>query len=193
MFPGRWLRRSPPCLILVRTRTRKTERLQMGRQTKRSTTPWSWGTGKKRFKIDLNVTETKNRTVTETLSPVADLGQDKKDNEDEPDAKKQKFDTLSLRNRDVTETLSPLENWTKLSLSFISSPSTTKTTQNHKITKQYCCHVASSKESIFWTPRLVIVVVDTRPLSVPFLFRPSLSRTNRLDTKIGNCTTAPQL
>ena len=55
----------------------------------------------------------KNRTVTETLSPVEDLGQDKKDNEDEPDAKKQKFDTLSLRNRDVTETLSPLENWTK--------------------------------------------------------------------------------
>ena len=55
----------------------------------------------------------KIRTVTETLSPVEDLGQDKKDNEDEPDAKKQKFDTLSLRNRDVTETLSPLENWTK--------------------------------------------------------------------------------
>ena len=52
----------------------------------------------------------KNRTVTETLSPVEDLGQDKKDNEDEPDAKKQKFDTLSLRNRDVTETLSPLDN-----------------------------------------------------------------------------------
>ena len=48
--------------------------------------------------------------MTETLSPVEELGQDKKkDNEDEPDAKKQKFDTLSLRNRDVTETLSPLE------------------------------------------------------------------------------------
>ena len=47
--------------------------------------------------------------------------------------------------------------------------------KQHKITKQYCCHVASSKESIFWTPRLVIVVVDTRPLSVPFLFRTSLS------------------
>ena len=45
------------------------------------------------------------RTVTETLSPVDDLGQDKAD---EPDAKKQKFDTLSLRNRDVKETLSPL-------------------------------------------------------------------------------------
>ena len=51
--------------------------------------------------------------MTETLSPLADLGQDKKDNKDEPDAKKQKFDTLSLRNRDVTETLSPLDNWTK--------------------------------------------------------------------------------
>ena len=48
--------------------------------------------------------------MTETLSPVVDLGQDKKDNDDEPDAKKQKFDTLSLRNRDVTETLSPLDN-----------------------------------------------------------------------------------
>ena len=46
--------------------------------------------------------------MTETLSPVVDLGQDKKDNEDEPDTKKQKFDTLSLRNREVT--LSPLDN-----------------------------------------------------------------------------------
>jgi hypothetical protein len=48
------------------------------------------------------------RTVTETLSPVSELGQDGKD-EEAPEAKKQKFDTLSLRNREVTETLSPLE------------------------------------------------------------------------------------
>ena len=68
--------------------------------------------------------------MTETLSPVADLGQDKKDNEDEPDAKKQKFDTLSLRNRDVTETLSPLDNWTKkyFSTEFLS---TTRKTINY--------------------------------------------------------------
>merc|ERR1711994_345577 len=38
--------------------------------------------------------ELRNRTVVETLSPVDDLGQDKKE---EPEAKKQKFDTLALR------------------------------------------------------------------------------------------------
>ena len=54
--------------------------------------------------------------MTETLSLVKDFGQNENgkdeadENEDEPDKKKQKFDTLSLRNRDVTETLSPLEN-----------------------------------------------------------------------------------
>merc|ERR1719370_1336169 len=47
----------------------------------------------------------RNRDVTETLSSVADLGQDKKE-EPEPE----KYDTLELRNRTVTETLSPLED-----------------------------------------------------------------------------------
>merc|ERR1711892_1591292 len=50
--------------------------------------------------------ELRNRTITETLSVVADFGQDKAD---EPTSKKQKFDTLSLRNRDVKETLSPID------------------------------------------------------------------------------------
>ena len=49
------------------------------------------------------------RTVVETLSPVEDLGQDEKqEKQDEPQAKKQKFDTLSLRTRDVIETKSPV-------------------------------------------------------------------------------------
>lgn len=46
--------------------------------------------------------ELRSRTVTETLSPVEDLGQDKEEEE--------KFDTLELRNRSVTETLSKLED-----------------------------------------------------------------------------------
>ena len=51
--------------------------------------------------------------MEETLSLVEDFGKNQKDEEtteEEPDAKKPKFDTLALRNRDVTETLSPLEN-----------------------------------------------------------------------------------
>merc|ERR1712130_728981 len=51
---------------------------------------------------DYDKLELRNRTVTETLSPLEDLGQD-------PPAKKQKYDTLELRNRDVTETLSPID------------------------------------------------------------------------------------
>merc|ERR1711890_75444 len=57
----------------------------------------------------------RNRDVTETLSPVEDLGQDKK--ETNGDAKKPEtngdaaeFDKLELRNRTVTETLSPVED-----------------------------------------------------------------------------------
>merc|ERR1712106_1303719 len=55
--------------------------------------------------------ELRNRTVTETLSPVDDLGQDPKDekangNNDE----EEKYDELELRNRTVTETLSPLDD-----------------------------------------------------------------------------------
>ena len=44
---------------------------------------------------------------------MEDFGKNQKEEEkteEEPDAKKAKFDTLALRNRDVTETLSPLEN-----------------------------------------------------------------------------------
>merc|ERR1711953_613567 len=51
--------------------------------------------------------------VEETLSLVEDFGKNQKEEEtteEEPEAKKAKFDTLALRNRDVTETLSPLEN-----------------------------------------------------------------------------------
>merc|ERR1712227_1117370 len=52
--------------------------------------------------------ELRNRTVTETLSPVEDLGQDKKEKaEDSTD----KFDKLELRNRTVTETLSLVEDF----------------------------------------------------------------------------------
>merc|ERR1711915_965712 len=52
--------------------------------------------------------ELRNRTVTETLSPVEDLGQDKKEKaEDSSD----KFDKLELRNRTVTETLSLVEDF----------------------------------------------------------------------------------
>merc|ERR1712098_425064 len=50
-----------------------------------------------------------------TLSPVDDLGQDKKDAGENGDTngkevEEKKFDELELRNRTVTETLSPLEN-----------------------------------------------------------------------------------
>merc|ERR1712244_162971 len=64
--------------------------------------------------------ELRNRTVTETLSPVEDLGQDKKekasDEDQGPETKNgvhssngngdEKYDKLELRNRTVTETLS---------------------------------------------------------------------------------------
>merc|ERR1712080_236923 len=49
----------------------------------------------------------RNRDVTETLSPVEDLGQDKKKPETNGDAAE--FDKLELRNRTVTETLSPVD------------------------------------------------------------------------------------
>merc|ERR1719295_2184371 len=52
----------------------------------------------------------RNRTITETLSPLADLGQDAK-KKAEPASKKasaveEKYDKLELRNRTITETLS---------------------------------------------------------------------------------------
>merc|ERR1711862_42628 len=84
-------------------------------------------------KQEFDTLQLRNRTVTETLSPVEDLGQDKKEEKEaefdtlhlrnrvveetlspvedlgqDPPAKKQKYDTLELRNRDVTETFHPL-------------------------------------------------------------------------------------
>ena len=44
--------------------------------------------------------ELRSRTVTETLSPLDDLGQD---------VEEEKYDTLELRSRSVTETLSPVD------------------------------------------------------------------------------------
>merc|ERR1719282_1058642 len=52
--------------------------------------------------------ELRSRTVTETLSPVEDLGQDKKEKADDSS---DKFDKLELRNRTVTETLSLVEDF----------------------------------------------------------------------------------
>merc|ERR1712130_364634 len=73
-------------------------------------------------KQEFDTLELRNRTVTETLSPVEDLGQDKKEengkeedkngsskddkNGNEAEAEADKFDKLELRNRTVTETLS---------------------------------------------------------------------------------------
>ena len=58
----------------------------------------------KRKKISLTKRNDVSRTVTETLSPVADLGQDKKEeNGTASNGKKAddegKYDTLELRNR----------------------------------------------------------------------------------------------
>merc|ERR1712106_919556 len=51
--------------------------------------------------------ELRSRTVTETLSPLDDLGQDA---EVKSVSSKENFDKLELRNRTVTETLSPLSD-----------------------------------------------------------------------------------
>merc|ERR1711890_15345 len=54
----------------------------------------------------------RNRDVTETLSPVEDLGQDKKETNgttNGDDKEGEEYDTLHLRNRVVTETLSPVD------------------------------------------------------------------------------------
>merc|ERR1712025_1459595 len=66
---------------------------------------------------EFDTLELRNRTVTETLSPVADLGQDKKKEENgtsngkKAEDEAEKYDTLELRNRTVTETLSPVEDF----------------------------------------------------------------------------------
>ena len=50
--------------------------------------------------------ELRNRTVTETMSLVKDLGQDNKEEEKAEEEGGEKFDKLELRNRTVTETMS---------------------------------------------------------------------------------------
>merc|ERR1712154_559221 len=86
---------------------------------------------------EFDTLELRNRTVTETLSPVEDLGQDKKekasdedqgtetlslvkdlgqDNKEEEKAEEEggeKFDKLELRNRTVTETMSLVSDFGK--------------------------------------------------------------------------------
>merc|ERR1712227_66592 len=71
--------------------------------------------------------ELRSRTVTETLSPVEDLGQDKKekasDEDQGPETKNgdhsangngdEKYDKLELRNRTVTETMSLVSDFGK--------------------------------------------------------------------------------
>merc|ERR1712156_813600 len=51
---------------------------------------------------EFDTLDLRNRTVTETLSPLEDLGQEKKG---------EKYDKLVLRNRTVTETLSKVEDF----------------------------------------------------------------------------------
>merc|ERR1712227_917299 len=59
---------------------------------------------------DFDTLQLRNRTVTETLSPVEDLGQNKKE-ENGKEQDKEKYDTLTLRNRTVTETLSEVKDF----------------------------------------------------------------------------------
>merc|ERR1712025_998664 len=53
--------------------------------------------------------ELRNRTVTETLSPVENLGQESK--AEENGEEEEKYDKLVLRNRSVTETMSKVEDF----------------------------------------------------------------------------------
>ena len=57
--------------------------------------------------------ELRNRTVTETLSLVKDLGQDNKEEEKAEEEGGEKFDKLELRNRTVTETMSLVSDFGK--------------------------------------------------------------------------------
>merc|ERR1711862_354016 len=61
-------------------------------------------------KQEFDTLQLRNRTVTETLSPVEDLGQNKKE-ENGKEQDKEKYDTLTLRNRTVTETLSEVKDF----------------------------------------------------------------------------------
>merc|ERR1712233_50313 len=69
-------------------------------------------------KQEFDTLELRNRTVTETLSPVEDLGQDKKE-ENGKEEDKEKYDTLTLRNRTVTETLSEVKDFGQKSIEIV--------------------------------------------------------------------------
>merc|ERR1711892_1601480 len=69
-----------------------TQRMSLVFQTSIQSLPFTMADNKEFDTLSL-----RNRDVTETLSPVEDLGQD---------VDKEKFDKLELRNRTVTETLS---------------------------------------------------------------------------------------
>merc|ERR1712098_518976 len=66
---------------------------------------------------DFDKLELRNRTVTETLSPVEDLGQDRESEKESSPVKsknpekEEEYDTLHLRDRVITETLSPVEDF----------------------------------------------------------------------------------
>merc|ERR1712025_110128 len=65
---------------------------------------------------DFDKLELRNRTVTETLSTVEDLGQDRENEKksspvkSKDPEKEEEYDTLHLRDRVITETLSPVED-----------------------------------------------------------------------------------
>merc|ERR1719310_1800848 len=56
---------------------------------------------------EFDTLELRGRSVTETLSPLEDLGQDKQENTNgATNGNDEKYDKLELRNRTVTETMS---------------------------------------------------------------------------------------
>merc|ERR1712073_48988 len=64
---------------------------------------------------EFDTLELRNRTVTETLSPLEDLGQETKAEENGVAngsvVEEEKYDKLVLRNRTVTETMSKVEDF----------------------------------------------------------------------------------
>merc|ERR1712001_134257 len=66
-------------------------------------------------KQEFDTLELRNRTVTETLSPLEDLGQETKAEENGVAngslEEEEKYDKLVLRNRTVTETMSKVEDF----------------------------------------------------------------------------------
>merc|ERR1711915_744435 len=59
---------------------------------------------------EFDTLELRNRDVTEIYSPVENLGQNRKEGDENKENEEKKFDELELRNRTVTETLSPVED-----------------------------------------------------------------------------------